>query len=634
MESDAKPVPTDPAPDPQVDELASVLSEFARTLLTDFSIQEILDHLVMRIVEALPVTAVGVSLISPGGPPRYVAASSDQGLDYVRLQASLRQGPCVEAFETGTLVRSPDLSQETRFPDFVATAMDLGLRAVFSAPMQHSSGRLGTLDLYRDEPGPLSERDLVSAQTLADVATAYVLIATAREEVRVSAELFRESSLHDPLTGLPNRLLLIQRMKHAGQRAQRAHSVAAVLFVDLDDFKRVNDTHGHEVGDHLLVAVAERLLTLVQPGDTVARLSGDEFLVLCEDLLATDDVEDLASSIDRAFSEPFSLPYARVPIRASIGIAYSAPGLPVTVDLIREADTAMYRAKRQRRAAELTSGSPSRHRPARPDDDLAEDLRAALAGASPEHVLDLSYQPVVRPVDGLVVGVEALLRWRHASRGPVPAPQVVSVAEHAGLIDDLGDWVLRRACADRAGWGRDRGAGPVDLGVNLSTVQLLNPTMVRRTQDALAELEIDPSTLVVEITESILIQDGERALVVLDALKSLGVRIALDDFGTGYSSLTHLHRFPVDIVKIDRSFVERTTLDPAAVAIVRAVTDLAHELGLRVVAEGAQTRRQVDQLIELRCDSVQGYFFARPMSASDLGALLAAGPAATALPVA
>lgn len=611
------------------DQLASVLSEFARTLLTDFSIQEILDHLVVQIVDALPVSAAGVSLIAPDRPPRYVAASNDAALEYERLQTRLGLGPCMEAFETGAMVEAPDLQVETRFPDFTRAALDMGLRAVFSAPMQHSSGRLGALDLYRESPGPLSARDLISVQTLADVATAYLLNAEAREEARTSAELFRESSLHDPLTGLPNRVLMMQRMAHAGQRAQRTHTVAAVLFADLDGFKQVNDAHGHGVGDQLLIAVAERLRSLVRPGDTLARLSGDEFLVLCEDLTASHDADELAGRVDEAFALPFVLPHGEISITASVGLAFSGPGQAITPELIRDADSAMYVAKRHRKALGWT---PDNAEPAGFGvglvEGLADDLRTALASQA----LSLAYQPVVRTSDGRIVGVETLLRWDHPVRGAVPAPQIVATAEHADLIHGLGDWVIRRSCEDRTGWPRESDI-PLGLGMNVSALQLLHPGLVQMIEEALEEQRVDPATMVVEITESILIQDGPRALVVLESLKKLGFQIALDDFGTGYSSLTHLHRFPVDIVKIDRSFVERITRDRAAAAIVRAVTNLAHELGMQVVAEGAQTQRQVTMLNSIGCDFSQGYYFARPMSATDFGALLAARPGATLLPV-
>jgi diguanylate cyclase (GGDEF)-like protein len=535
----------------------------------------------------------------------------------------------MEAFETGEVVASPDLERETRFPEFTRAALDAGLRAVFSAPMLHSSGRLGALDLYREVPGPLSDRDLISAQTLADVATAYVLNAEARDEARTSAELFRENSLHDPLTGLPNRVLMMQRMTHAGQRARRTRAVAAVLFADLDNFKWVNDTHGHAAGDQLLIAVAARLASLVRPGDTLARLSGDEFLILCEDLSGSHDVEGLATRIQEAFELPFSLPHTEVSITASVGVAYSGPGEEVTPELIRDADSAMYAAKRYRKAVGHDPEVEPGHRGAAVVQNLTDDLRTALS----ERALDLAYQPIVRTADGRIVGVETLLRWHHPDRGPVPAPQTVAIAEHAGLIDDLGDWIIRQSCQDRARWPLDEQEAPLDLGVNLSAVQLLRPGLAQTMRDTLAELEVDPATVVCEITESILIQDGPRALVVLESLRRLGLRIALDDFGTGYSSLTHLHRFPVDILKIDRTFVERLTDDDTAAAIVRAVVNLAHELGMHVVAEGAQTLRHVARLNEIGCDSAQGYYFARPMSATEIGTLLEARRGSTVLPV-
>jgi diguanylate cyclase (GGDEF)-like protein len=421
-------------------------------------------------------------------------------------------------------------------------------------------------------------------------------------------------------------MLMMQRMTHAGQRT---HAGAAVLFADLDNFKQVNDVHGHEVGDDLLIAVAARLLALLRPGDTLARLSGDEFLFLCEDLSASGDAEELAIRIDQAFEVPFLLPHADISITASVGVAYSGPGQAITPALIRDADSAMYAAKRYRKTL---GPAPEGAEPGRRARDLIQDLTKDLPTALSSQGLQLAYQPIVRTADGRIVGVETLLRWDHPARGTVPAPQTVALAEHAGLIAELGDWIIRRGCEDRAGWPQDDSSGPLELGVNLSAVQLLNHGLVRTIQDALADLSVDPATIVVEITESVLIQDGPRALVVLESLKELGLRIALDDFGSGYSSLTHLYRFPVDIVKIDRSFVEHVMLDGAATAIVRAVTNLAHELGMWVVAVGAQTQGQVERLNEIGCDSAQGYYFARPMSATDVGTVLEAHPAATVLP--
>jgi EAL domain-containing protein (putative c-di-GMP-specific phosphodiesterase class I) len=261
--------------------------------------------------------------------------------------------------------------------------------------------------------------------------------------------------------------------------------------------------------------------------------------------------------------------------------------------------------------------------------DLAVDLRTALL----EEDLGLAYQPIVRTSDGLVVGAETLLRWTHPVRGQIPAPQTVAIAERAGLIDELGAWTIKRSCLDRAGW-RPGSPDVIDLALNLSAVQLLNHRMPHTFEETLKDLGVDPVSVVLEITESILIQDGGRALVVLRALKRLGFRLALDDFGTGYSSLSHLHRFPIDILKIDRGFVERITFDHEAAVIVEAMTDLGHKLGMQIIAEGAETHRQVVRLREIGVDSAQGYYFARPMSGADMATLLESSPTTTILPAA
>jgi GAF domain-containing protein len=247
----------------QQDRLATMLRDFASTMLTDFPIQAILDHLVTRIVEALPVTAVGITLISPGKAPLYVAASDESALRFERLQTDLEQGPCQLAYHSGEAVLIPDVASERRFPQFTRAALPAGLAAAFAFPLRHGDGRLGALDLYRDSSGPLNQEDLAAAQTLADVAAAYILNAQARNDAQVTSDRFQASALHDPLTGLPNRLLLHQRLAHAAKRAERSRSYAAVLFADLDRFKQINDSYGHQVGDDLLVAVAKRLSALM-----------------------------------------------------------------------------------------------------------------------------------------------------------------------------------------------------------------------------------------------------------------------------------------------------------------------------------------------------------------------------------
>ncbi len=284
-------------------QLTDVLSEFARTLVTDFPIQSILDHLVARIVDVLPITAAGVTLIAPGTGPRYVAASNDAALKFEGLQAELGEGPCITAYETGSPVSVPDLRRDHRYPTFGPSAVAEGLVAVFTFPLRHGERQLGALDVYRNLEGPLDAGAMMAAQTLADVAAAYLLNAQARADLRESSERAREIALHDALTSLPNRTLLVQRLDHAILRCQRSRKLVAIFFVDLDEFKAINDTYGHHVGDELLVAVAERLSSVLRSGDTLARLGGDEFVILCEDLDSMEQGPPLAARIGAAMAE-------------------------------------------------------------------------------------------------------------------------------------------------------------------------------------------------------------------------------------------------------------------------------------------------------------------------------------------
>ena len=327
--------------------LAAVLSDFARTMVADFPVQAILDRLVARIVEVLPVTAAGVALVTPETAAPYVAASNEVGLRLERLQIALGEGPWCTACVSGEAVAVGDLAADDRYPTFGLAAVAAGLAAVFTFPLRYDNGCLGALDLYLDVPGALDREAQSAAQTLADVATAYLRNAQAREGVVRAMEWFRDRSLHDALTGLPNRLLLQERIEHAARRARRTHTAVAVLFADLDGFKRVNDTHGHSVGDDLLIAVAARMSALLRPGDTLARVSGDEFVFLCEDLAHASDVDGLVARIDGAFGAPFVLPGVELAVRASVGVAYAGPGEAVTESLVSAADQAMYAAKRR-----------------------------------------------------------------------------------------------------------------------------------------------------------------------------------------------------------------------------------------------------------------------------------------------
>ncbi len=598
--------------------LAALLSEFARTLLTDFPIQAILDRLVDRIAEALPVSAVGVTLISPGTAPHYIAASNQAALTYERLQTEHSQGPCRLAYESGEPAIVPDLSIETRFPAFAAAALRAGLGAAFAFPLRHNDGRLGALDLYRDSPGPLATGDLEIAQTLADVTAAYVLNAQARELAHETSDRFRESALHDPLTGLANRLLLEQRLEHAAQRARRSKTDAAVLFADLDRFKAINDTYGHQVGDELLIAVAHRLTQLVRPGDTLARVSGDEFVFLCEDLRTADDIETLATRIDQALSLPFSVSGRQITMSASVGMAYAGPGEAIDQQLVADADIAMYQAKRKGGAAHQVIDLREAHQTA-DRHTLEQELHSAFA----EHHLDLAYQPIVRVGDRMLTGAEALLRWTHPQRGPIRTLDMIGIAEDNGLIVPLGAWVLERACTDHSRWLRQNPRIALDLAVNVSSRQMLAPGYARSVAAVLESTGTDPTSLVLEVTEGIFIGDVPRALTVLRDLRSLGVRLALDDFGTGYSSLSYLRDLPVDILKIDQSFVRVLGSTDATRSMVAAMTQLAHVMELVVVAEGVETPEQLSAIVAVGCDHAQGFLFASAMPAAEFADLLA-----------
>ncbi|HWW54609.1 MAG TPA: EAL domain-containing protein, partial [Acidimicrobiales bacterium] len=581
--------------------LSDVLSEFARTLVTDFPIQAILDHLVVRIVDVLPVSAAGVTLISPGADPHYIAASDESAMRFEQLQTELGEGPCLVAYERGEAVVVPDLRADDRFPKFTSRAMAEGLAAVFTFPLRHDDHQLGALDLYRTSPGPMNAGAMTAAQTLADVAAAYLLNAQARSDLRDSSERARESALHDALTGLPNRTLLVQRLVHAILRCRRSEKLVAILFADLDRFKSINDTYGHHVGDELLVAVGARLTELLRPGDTLARLAGDEFVILCEDLDHTSQVEPLAHRIDTALAETFVLSGIEVQVSASVGIAFAGRGDDVPEQILQDADTAMYQAKRKG-GARHGMVDVGEQRLADNRATLNRDLRGALA----RHELRTEYQPIVATADGRITGVEALLRWEHPVRGIVAPATLVPLAEQSGLIVEIGGWVLMQACLDLHRWQRhDRYRG-LEICVNISSPQLMAPDFAATVAAVLSATGTDPKLLTLEITESVFIQDSDRALIVLNDLRRLGVKLALDDFGTGYSSLSYLKQFPVNIVKIDRAFIADLGREPTSRLIVSAIVRLAHSLHMTVVAEGIESESQFDEVVALDCDSYQG----------------------------
>jgi diguanylate cyclase (GGDEF)-like protein len=436
------------------------------------------------------------------------------------------------------------------------------------------------------------------------------------ERKRLEAELTHQA-LHDPLTGHANRTLFLDRMAHALSRGERNGDPTTVLFLDLDGFKTVNDSLGHGVGDQLLCAVGERLNDCVRPSDTIARLGGDEFAVLLEET-GIDIGTEVAGRITETLSSPFLVEGRQVAARASIGIASGPAGKRTADELLRDADLAMYHAKRLGKARHAVFEA-SMHTAALERLELEADLARAITSGE----MLVHYQPIVRLADGSLTGVEALVRWNRPGRGLVSPQEFIPVAEESDLIVKIGRQVLEDACRQAGAWcSGHRPTSPLQLSVNLSARQLVDPGLVADVEGALSRSGFDPTLLVMEITESILMEQSDRAMVSIAALKSLGVRLAIDDFGTGYSSLSYLRRFPVDVLKIDKTFIAALVGGPEDAALPRAIIRLAQTLQLVTVAEGIETADQLARLQELGCDFGQGYLFSRPLPADAMTAWL------------
>jgi diguanylate cyclase (GGDEF)-like protein len=441
-------------------------------------------------------------------------------------------------------------------------------------------------------------------------------------ERKALKEQLHHQAFHDLLTGLPNRALFMDRLEHALTRANRRGSKVAVLFADLDNFKVINDSLGHKVGDQLLIAVAERLKTHLRPEDTAARLGGDEFTILAEDIASAGEVVQIAERIAELLQPPIALDGQEVFATVSTGIALNSPTQEEPADLLRHADLAMYRAKYRGKARYEVFESTM-------DDKAVERLmlETGLRRALVRQQFRIYYQPIVTLDNDKVAGVEALVRWEHPQRGLLRPEEFLSVAEETGLIVQIGQWVLREASKQARIWQeRYPGTPPLTVSVNLSTREFFHPKLVAEVLD---ESEIDPASLQLEITEGAMMTNSTYSTDrTLRNLKRMGVKLAIDDFGLGYSSLSYLKRFPVDFLKIDRSFTAGLGGEPNGVSakdteIVKAMIDLTHALGLRVIAEGVETSGQLARLRNMKCDFAQGNYFSEPLPSEALAVILA-----------
>ncbi|MBA2450028.1 MAG: EAL domain-containing protein [Chloroflexi bacterium] len=425
---------------------------------------------------------------------------------------------------------------------------------------------------------------------------------------------------YDLLSGLPNRALFMDRLGQALARAPRLGRSVAVLYLDLDNFRVINDSLGHAVGDRLLASVAERLVSSVRPGDTAARFGGDEFAVLLEDIGNDAFAREAADRIVTSLRAPITLDTHEICPSFSIGVAVSTPGSETAEGMVRHADLAMYRAKANGKAQYVMF-----------DQDMAIDamnrmtMEAELRGAVPRNELRIDYQPIVDLETGRITEVEALVRWQHPQRGLVSPARFIPIAEETGLIVPIGQWVLEQACRQAQTWRADLpDAHDLVMSVNLSARQFRHPELVEDVSTILRETGLDPSALELEITESVVMEHVSGAITTMQELKALGIHLAIDDFGTGYSSLAYLKQFPIDTLKIDRSFVHGLGHDDSDLAIVRSVIALATGLQLTVTAEGIETAQQLGELQALGCDHGQGYFLARPAAEAAIRTLLTA----------
>jgi diguanylate cyclase (GGDEF)-like protein/PAS domain S-box-containing protein len=438
-------------------------------------------------------------------------------------------------------------------------------------------------------------------------------------ERKQAEEKIHHAAFHDALTGLPNRILLSDRLSVAVERAKRHRDYQfAVLFIDLDRFKIVNDSLGHQYGDLLLIQVSQRLRHSVRAVDTVARLGGDEFAVLLDGIEGVENAAPTAERIQQHLTMPFDLDGQEVFISGSIGIAFSTAGYDKPEDILRDSDTAMYRAKANGKARHEVFDQ-AMHTRAMELLQLENDLRHAIE----RREMCVFYQPITEVATGRFSGFEALVRWRHPQRGLVSPADFIPLAEETGLIIPLGLEVLRQACRQTAQWQREYpSAKPYTISVNLSPKQLKQPDLVEQVRDILDETGLAPHCLRLEITESLVMENAEFAAQVMRRLKNTGIQLSLDDFGTGYSSLSHLHRFPFDILKIDRSFVMRLGEDRGSEKIVKTILMLASELEMAAVAEGVETEEQAARLGALNCTYGQGYLYSKPLPAEAIEPLL------------
>ncbi len=576
---------------------------------------EVFSSLILLIEAHVPDVTGSILMLAPDG--RHIVNGAAPNLDpaFCRLIEGAEIGPamgsCGTAMWRGEPVIVSDIATDPLWADFKALVLPYGFRACWSSPIRSYQGKvLGSFALYSRTPGEPS----AECSKLVGMATHIAGIAIERKEAEDSIQFMAH---HDTLTGLPNRSMLDERVASAIEAADECGGTMTLAFLDLDNFKLVNDSLGHHAGDELLKIVATRMMNCVRASDSIVRLGGDEFVVLISGAMRRGEtVEDRLHAVRRAVAEPVEIEGRSFQVTCSMGVAaYPEHGRNAT-ELLARADAAMYRAKEIGRDAMQVFTAELANR-AHEKLVRQEELRRALARSE----LFLQYQPQMDLSTGRIFAVEALIRWRHPERGLVAPGDFIPLAEETGLIGPIGDWTLREACRQNKAW-QVSGLPPIVVSVNVSARQFQEKDWVERVAAALSESGLEARYLELELTESMIMDDVQQAVETMHRLERLGVHLAIDDFGTGYSSLASLKRFPVGRLKIDRSFVRDLPDDGDDAAIARAVISLAHSLQLRVIAEGVETREQIDFLREAGCDEIQGFYLSHPIDARALQAIL------------
>ena len=537
--------------------------------------------------------------------------------------ALIRSGLLQSTLDNGGTIALSDL-QKLADPALRSSTAELCITSIAAATFAKADGSTGGLICVVDDvPRTWTPEEVSVVAEFGSMAGTELQLRQLLSDREIREQRLRHESVHDALTGLPNRTLFMRRLADATQRARRGQDgLFAVLFLDVDGFKLVNDSMGHHVGDELLVAIARRLEGCVRGGDIVARLGGDEFAILLERILDVRDAAMVAERVQEALQAPLSIGGYEHATSASIGVALSTGASEQPEYVLRSADIAMYRAKNSGRGR-YEMFDRAMHAEALTRLQIETDLRHAFE----RDEFFLHYQPIVSLQEGRIIGVEALIRWRHFERGIVSPATFVPVAEDTGLVVPLGRWVLREACRQACEWQSCLPDGqPFAISVNLSVREFAQPDLVRAVAAILEETGLPARALRLEITESAIIGQKHPAIETVEQLRALGVAIHLDDFGTGYSALSYLHRLPLDAVKVDRAFTSSIDHEDRPLHVVRAIISLAHAIGLEVVAEGVASQRQLELLREMGCDLAQGFIFSRPCSIEELEALLATAP--------